>query len=112
MSAIDLAARLVGVPQATIDEVENALPQMAKLLQLFKDNEDLIVQGAALAAEAQPLIAAALAFYAKIVPLINPVLAEIDAVTPAAKDVIAFLQKQQVPATTVPLADRFGAGIA
>ena len=104
MSAIDFAARLAGVPQETIDEVNAAAPHTAKLLQTFKDHEDLIVQGKALLdkfdpviAEAMPLIVQAQAFYAKISPLIAPALKEIDAIMPAAHDVLAFIQKQQAP---------------
>ena len=102
MSALDFAARLAGVPQQTIDEVEAAVPHTAKLLQTFKDHEDLIVQGKALIdkfgpliTEAMPLIAQAQAFYAKLAPLIGSAMKEIDAVMPAAKDVVAFVQKQQ-----------------
>ncbi len=102
MSAIDFAARLAGVPQQTIDEVNAAVPHTAKLLQTFKDHEDLIVQGKALLdkfgpviAEAMPLIVQAQAFYAKVSPLIAPALKEIDAITPAAKDVLAFIKSQQ-----------------
>jgi hypothetical protein len=102
MSAIDFAARLAGVPQQTIDEVNAAAPHTARLLQTFKDHEDLIVQGKALLdkfgpviAEAMPLIAQAQAFYAKVSPLIGPALKEIDAITPAVKDVLAFIKSQQ-----------------
>ena len=102
MSALDFAARLAGVPQQTIDEVYAAAPHTAKLMQIFKDHEDLIIQGKALAdkfapiiAEAQPLVAQALVFYAKLAPLIPPALKELDAVLPAAKDVVAFVQSQQ-----------------
>ena len=104
MSALDFAAKLAGVPQQTIDEVESAVPHTAKLLQLFKDHEDLILQGKALLdkfspviAEAMPLIAQAQAFYAKLSPLITPAMKEIDAIMPAAQDVVAFVQKQQMP---------------
>ena len=102
MSALDFAARLAGVPQQTIDEVEAAAPHTAKLLQTFKDHEDLIAQGKALldkfgpvVAEAMPLIVQAQAFYAKLSPLIAPALKEIDAITPAVQDVLAFLKSQQ-----------------
>ena len=102
MSALDFAARLAGVPQETIDEVEAAVPHTAKLLQTFKDHEDLIVQGNALLdkfgpviAEAMPLIAQAQAFYAKLSPLIAPAMKEIDAILPAAQDVVAFVKSQQ-----------------
>jgi len=105
MSALDFAALLAGVPQQTIDEVEAAVPHTAKLLQTFKDHEDLIIQGKALLdkfgpviAEAMPLIVQAQAFYAKVSPLIAPAIKEIDAIMPAAQDVLTFLQmqKQQV----------------
>ena len=109
MSALDFAARLAGVPQKTIDEVNAAAPHTAKLLQTFKDHEDLIVQGAALLekmqpvlVEAQPLLADALALYAKLAPLIGPALKEIDAISPAATDLIAFFRQQQ---QTAPVAD-------
>lgn len=102
MSIIDIAARLAGVPQKTIDEVNVAAPHTAVLMQAFKDHEDLIVQGAALLekirpvlAEIQPLLGQAQVFYAKIAPLIGPVLKEIDVIMPAAQDLIAFIQKQQ-----------------
>ena len=102
MSALDFAARLAGVPQQTIDEVNAAAPHTAALLQTFKDHEDLIVQGKALLdkfgpviAEAMPLITQAQAFYAKVSPLIAPALKEIDAIAPAAKDVLAFIKLQQ-----------------
>ena len=95
MSAIDFAARLAGVPQETIDEVEKAAPHTAKLLKTFKDNEDLLVQAAALIDQAQPLIAKAQALYSKLAPLIGPAMAEIDAVMPAAQDVVAFIQQQK-----------------
>lgn len=105
MSALDLAARLAGVPQQTIDDVYAAAPHTAKLLQTFKDHEDLIVQGKALLdkfspviAEAMPLITQAQAFYAKVSPLIGPILKEIDAIMPATQDVLAFVQKQQASA--------------
>ena len=108
MSAIEFAARLAGVQQNTIDEVNAAAPHTAKLLQMFKDHEDLIVQGKALLdkfgpviADAMPLIAQAQAFYAKVSPLIAPALEEIDAITPAAKDVLAFIKSQQ-PDPTQP----------
>ena len=109
MSAIDFAARLAGVPQHTIDEVEAAAPHTAKLLQIFKDNEGLIAEGKALLdkfgpviAEATPLIARAQTFYAKLSPLIAPAMAEIDAVMPAAEDVIAFVQKQSASSPETP----------
>ena len=102
MSAIDFAARLAGVPQETIDEVYAAAPHTAKLIQTFKDHEDLIVQGKALMdkfgpaiTEAMPLIAQAQAFYAKLSPLIAPAMKEIDAILPAAQDVVAFVKSQQ-----------------
>ena len=102
MSAIDFAARLAGVPQATIDEVNAAIPHTAKLLQTFKDHEDLIIQGKVLLdkfgpviTEVMPLLIQAQAFYAKVSPLIAPAMNEIDAVTPAVKDVLAFLKSQQ-----------------
>ena len=105
MSALDFAARLAGVPQETIDEVNAAAPHTAKLLQTFKDHEDLIVQGKALLdkmspviAAAMPLLAQAQAFYAKLSPLIAPAMKEIDAVMPAAQDVVKFLQSQNQPA--------------
>lgn len=102
MSAIEFAARLAGVPQQTIDEVYTAAPHTAKLLQMFKDHEDLIVQGKALVDkfgpvinEAMPLIVQAQAFYAKVSPLIGPAMKELDAVLPAANDLVAFVQKNQ-----------------
>src|ERR1019366_5005171 len=102
MSAIDFAARLAGVPQQTIDDINAAAPHTAKLMQTFKDHEDLIIKGKALLdkfgpviAEAMPLIVQAQAFYAKVSPLIAPAMKEIDAVVPAAKDVLAFIKSQQ-----------------
>lgn len=100
MSAIDFAARLAGVPQETIDAVEAAAPHTAALLQTFKDNEDLIVQGKALLDELGPVIAKAQAFYAKLSPLIGPAMTEIDAIMPAAQDVIALVQKQSAVQST------------
>ena len=77
MSAIDIAARLAGVPQDTIDKVEAAAPTAAKLMNLIKQNEPLIAQAAALEKQAMPLVEQA---YAEIV-----------AILPAAQDVAAFL---------------------
>ena len=109
MSAIDFAARLAGIPQNVIDEVEASAPHAAKLLQTFKDHEDLIAQGKALfdkfdpvIAEAMPLVTQALAFYAKVSPLIAPAMVEIDAMMPTAEDVIAFVQKQSVASPAAP----------
>jgi hypothetical protein len=104
MSALDFAARLAGVPQATIDEVETALPHAAKLLQTFKDHEDMIIRGKVLIDEAMPLLVQVQAFYAKLAPLIAPAMAEIDAVMPATRDVLAFIQKQ--PDQTPPQTDQ------
>lgn len=105
MSAIEFAARLAGVPQSTIDEVDAAAPHTAKLLQMFKEHEGLITEGKALLdkfgpviAEAMPLIVQAQAFYAKVSPLIGPAIKELDAVMPAASDMVAFVQQQNNPA--------------
>ena len=102
MSAIDFAARLAGVPQETIDAVEAAAPHTAKLLQTFKDNEDLIVQGKALLDELSPVITRAMAFYAKLSPLIGPAMQEIDTIMPAAQDLVAFIQSQNAPQPVPP----------
>lgn len=109
MSAIDFAASLAGVPQKTIDEVHAAAPHTANLIQIFKDHQDLIVQGKALLdkfgpviTEAMPLITQSQAFYAKLAPLIAPAMKEINAIMPAATDVVAFVQKQQIDAAKTP----------
>ena len=112
MSALDFAARLAGVPQKTIDEVNAAAPHTAKLLQIFKDHEDFIIQGKELLdrmspviAEAMPLIAQAQAFYAKLAPLVTPALKEIDSIMPAAQDVLAFIKSSQSQQVAVPTID-------
>lgn len=117
MSAIDFAARLAGVPQKTIDEVEAAAPHTAALMQAFKDHEDLIVQGQALLnkfgpviAEAMPLIVQAQTFYAKVSPLIGPAMVELDAIMPAAQDIVAFVNAQNKPAEPAPTIERGGDG--
>lgn len=93
--AIEFAARLAGVPQATINEIGMAAPHIAKLLQTFKDHEDLVIETTALLKDAQPLITRAQALYAKIDPLITPALKEFNAIVPAVQDVVAFVQAQQ-----------------
>lgn len=88
MSAIDFMLGLAGVPSELTAEVEKVAPTAAALLKLVKDNEALIRKIAAVATEAQPLIAQAM-------PLVNQAAAEIKIIMPAAQDVIAFIQKQQ-----------------
>ena len=87
MSAIDIAARLAGVPQDTIDKVEAAAPKTAALLTLLKENEDLIVQDGAFAKKAMPLAQEA---YAEFV-----------AIMPAAEAVVAFIASQKKPDASV-----------
>ena len=114
MSAIDFAARLAGVPQATIDEVEKAAPHMAVLLRLLKDNEPLIKQAQAFVAkvqpiitEAQPMLTEAMALYAKASPLIKSAMVEFDAIMPAAQDVVAFIESQNQTQTSEPPAGNY-----
>ena len=96
--------RLAGVPQATIDEVEKAIPSVAALLNLFKQNEGLIKKILAVANEAQPLLA-------QVLPLINQALVEIDSILPAAQDVITYLQTKQVDVpTTTDIMSQQGSG--
>ena len=96
--------RLSGVPQSTIDEVEKALPAVAALLKLYKQNEALIQKLLAVVAEAQPLVTQA-------TPVINQALLEINAALPAAQDVIAFLQATPPAApTAVDIMEQQGSG--
>ena len=81
-----LLLRANGMSQATIDEIEKALPTAAELLKLVRDNQILIGRIVALANEAQPLLAQAM-------PLVDKAVAEINAILPAAQDLVAFLQK-------------------
>lgn len=94
--------RLGGVPQDTIDEVEKALPSVAALLTLYKQNQDLITKLLSVAQEAQPLLA-------KATPLLNQALLEVNKVLPAAQDIVSYLQDRG-QSTTVDIADRQGSG--
>ena len=96
--------RLAGVPQATIDEVEKAVPTVAALLNLIKQNQDLLNKIVAVVTEAQPLLAQAL-------PLDNQAIIEIDSVLPAAQDILAYLQTKpaDVP-STVDIMTQQGSG--
>lgn len=96
--------RLGGVPQATIDEVEKALPSAAALVKLVQDNAALIQEIIDLANKAQPLLAQAL-------PLVNQAIIEIDSVLPAAQDILAYLQTKpaDVP-STVDIMTQQGSG--
>ena len=81
MSAIEFVARMAGVPQELIDEVEKAAPQTAALLKLVKDNQDLLLKLEALVTAATP---------------------EIMALIPTAQDVLKFIQAQQATPQQAP----------
>ena len=81
MSAIEFVARMAGVPQDLIDEVEKAAPQTAALLKLVKDNQDLLLKLEALVTAATP---------------------EIMALIPTAQDVLKFIQTQQASPQQAP----------
>jgi hypothetical protein len=104
MNGIEVTVlRLAGVPQSTIDEVEKAIPSTAALLNLIKQNQNLINKILAVVAEAQPLLVQAL-------PLVNQAVVEINSVLPAAQDVLAFLQTKQTSDTTVIADNQQGSG--
>ena len=81
MSAIDFIARLAGVPDDLITEVEKAAPTAAALLQLVKDNQDTLN---------------------RLVTLLPQAVKEAEALIPAAQDVLKFMQARQAVASNYP----------
>ena len=73
MSAIDFIARLAGVPDETIAEVEKDAPIAAALLQLVKDNE---------------------ATLNRLATLLPQAMNEVEALIPVGQDILAFIQKK------------------
>ena len=102
MSILEMALRLGGVPQSTIDEIEKASPAAADLVKMVKNNQVLIGKIAAFAAEAKPTLDKAAALYIEASPLINQVTPlvnqawiDVKDILPAAQDILALLKAQQ-----------------
>lgn len=85
MTIADIALRLDGMPQETIDLIDNAMPSAVRMIALVN--------------EAQPLIDQALALFAKAQPLVAQANVELKTLMPAALAVRAFLQTQQATPT-------------
>lgn len=86
------ALRLYGLPQATLDSINAAIPASERMVGLVN--------------QAQPMIDEALALFAKAQPLIVQANAELKLIMPAALAVRAFLQaREAVAKIPVPQSD-------
>ena len=74
MSVLDFGLGLAGLPQATIAEFDKQLPALARLAEIAKQAEPLLLQ-------LQPLIAKALP--------------DVIAVTPLVQELIAFAKEKE-----------------
>jgi hypothetical protein len=88
MSLLDIALKLAGMPQATIDELDRSMPGLARLAVVARNAEPLLTQ-------AKPHLDALLPIAAKLWPQLQAAWPDIVAVTPTIEQLIEFAKSRE-----------------
>jgi hypothetical protein len=88
MSMLDFALSIAGLPQDTINDLDNRLPGFARIVAAAKELEPIIV-------EAKPYIDKLLPLFAQAYPLAIKAWPDIVAVTPTVEALIKFANAKE-----------------
>jgi hypothetical protein len=104
MSLLDFALGFSGMDDATIAELDAALPGLGRLAVAAKDAEPFLTQAkphldalAPLLAQAQPHLVALMPIATQLWPKLQKAWPDVVGVTPTVQDLIAFANSRKAP---------------